>query len=113
MDWGRVFFIFFSLMSLTSVVGYLYDPNLVMLFVAASVNFISTTLKIGVKNLLSSEMLASSLVVDLHLIPAFFFLQIGDHWELANALAVGALAANIFAAILMLIESTKTRDADY
>lgn len=113
MDWGRVFFIFFSLMSLTSIIGYLYDPSLVMLFIAAAVNFISTTLKIGVKNLLSSEMLASSLVVDLHLIPAFLFLQLSANEKMAKALAVGALAACVFSVALMLIECAKSKDSEY
>lgn len=113
MDWGRVFFIFFSLMSLTSIIGYIYDSNLIMLFIAAVVNFISTTLKIGVKNMLSSEMLASSLVVDLHLIPAFLFHQLSHKEAMANALAVGALAASIFSVALMLIECAKSKDSDY
>ncbi|VEJ24754.1 integral membrane protein [Helicobacter cholecystus] len=113
MDWGRIFFIFFSLMSLTSIIGFLYDPSLIMLFIAAAVNFISTTLKIGVKNLLSSEMLASSLVVDLHLIPAFLVLQIYHNQKVANALAVGALAACIFSVALMLIECAKSKESDF
>lgn len=113
MDWGRVFFIFFSLMSLTSIVGYVYDPSLTMLFSAAAVNFISTTLKIGVKSQLSSEMLASSLVVDLHLVPAFIFLQFTQDAKVANALAVGALAASVFSVALMLIECAKSKDVDY
>ncbi|MCE3047089.1 DUF6394 family protein [Helicobacter kayseriensis] len=113
MDWGRVFFIFFSLMSLTSVIGYVYNESLVMLFIAAAVNFISTTLKIGVKNMLSSEMLASSLVVDLHLIPAFLFYQLAGDLEMTNALAIGALAASVFSVALMLIECAKSKDSDY
>lgn len=49
MDWGKVIFIFFSLGSLTSTAGFLWDPNVVILFVALALNLISTTLKIGVK----------------------------------------------------------------
>jgi hypothetical protein len=74
MDWGKVVFIFFSLMSLTSISGYLYDStSSVLLFVALSVNLISTILKIGVKNLLAAELFAASLVADLHLIPATYY----------------------------------------
>lgn len=112
MDWGKVVFIFFTLMSLTSTAGFLYDENIVVLFIAASVNVISTVLKMGVKNLLSAEMMASSLVADLHLIPAFIYLQFfGDH-KTATALVIGALIANIFSAVLVFIESAKSRDIE-
>jgi len=110
MDWGKVVYVFFSLMSLTSIAGFLYENTSISLFVAASVNLISTILKIGVRNLLSAELLASSLVADLHLIPAFIFLVVigNDSW--AIALAIGALIANIFSMGLVYIESSKTRD---
>jgi len=112
MDWGKVIFIFFRLMSLTSTAGFLYDENVIVLFIAANANIISTILKIGVKNLLSAEMMASSLVADLHLIPAFIYFQfLGDH-EGAIALAIGALVANIFSTILVFIESAKLRDIE-
>ena len=42
-------------------------------FVAASINLVSTLLKIGVKNLLSAELFASSLVADLHLYTSFCY----------------------------------------
>ncbi len=113
MDWGKVIFVFFILMSLTSTAGFLYDQNPIILFIAGSVNIISTILKIGVKNLLAAEMLASSLVADLHLIPAFFYLQFSNDVETAVALAIGALAANIFSAALVIVESAKTRDIEY
>ena len=59
MDWGKVIYVFFSLMSLTTTAGFLYDHNPVNLYVAASVNLISTILKIGVRNLLAAELLAT------------------------------------------------------
>ena len=112
MDWGKVTYIFFSLMSLTTTAGFLYEPNAVALFLAAGVNVISTILKIGVKNLLAAELLASSLVADLHLIPAFMVLTfIGDE-RLAIALAIGAIVANIFSIALALIESAKSQEKD-
>ena len=36
MDWGKVVYIFFSLMSLTTTAGFLYDQNAISLFLAAS-----------------------------------------------------------------------------
>lgn len=113
MDWGRILFVFFTLMSLTSTVGFLCDPNIVLLFLAAAVNFISTTLRIGTRKLLSSELLASSIVADFHLLPAFLWYQILGDLSVAYALSVGALVANVFSAILILIESARVRDSDY
>ncbi|RAX54271.1 hypothetical protein CCY99_04470 [Helicobacter sp. 16-1353] len=113
MDWGRILFIFFTLMSLTSTMGFLFDPNIVLLFLAAAINFISTTLRIGTKKLLSSELLASSIVADFHLIPAFLWFQILGDLDVAYALAIGALAANVFSIIIIFIESAKMRDTDY
>lgn len=112
MDWGKVTYIFFSLMSLTTTAGFLYEPNVVALFVAAGVNVISTILKLGVKNLLAAELLASSLVADLHLIPAFMVLTFTDNLTLTISLAIGAIVANIFAIALALIESAKSQDKE-
>ncbi len=112
MDWGKVTYIFFSLMSLTTTAGFLYEPNVVALFVAAGVNVISTILKLGVKNLLAAELLASSLVADLHLIPAFMVLTFTDNLALTISLAIGAIVANIFAIALALIESAKSQDKE-
>ena len=110
MDWGKVIYVFFSLMSLTSTAGFLYEHSGVALFVAASLNLVSTILKIGVRNLLAAELLASSLVADLHLIPAFIYLEVAENMEVAIALAIGALLANIFSMGLVYIESSKNRD---
>jgi hypothetical protein len=113
MDWGKVIYVFFSLMSLTTTAGFLFDHNTIALFIAAAVNVLSTILKIGVRNLLAAELLASSLVADLHLIPAFFFLQLSGDLETAIALAIGAVVANLFSIALVLIESSKARDDEY
>lgn len=99
-------------MSLTTTAGFLYEPNAVALFIAAGVNVISTILKIGVKNLLSAELLASSLVADLHLIPAFMVLTFTDNIRMAIALAIGAVVANVFSIALALIESAKSQEKD-
>ena len=110
MDWGKVIYVFFSLMSLTSIAGFLYEQNSVALFFAASVNLVSTFLKIGVRNLLSAELFASSLVADLHLVPAFVYLEIVGNISWAMSLAIGALIANIFSMGLVYIESSRTRE---
>lgn len=110
MDWGKVIYIFFSLMSFTTIAGFIYDQNPINLYIAASVNLISTVLKVGVRNLLAAELLASSLVADLHLLPAFFLLQIGHDMDSAVALSIGALIANAVSVALVLIESAKVKE---
>ncbi len=112
MDWGKVTYIFFSLMSLTTTAGFLYEDTAIALFLAAGVNVISTILKIGVRNLLSAELMASSLVADLHLIPAFIVYTFTDNVNLAIALAIGAVVANIYSVALVLIESAKSYEKE-
>jgi hypothetical protein len=113
MDWGRVVYVFFALMSLTSTAGFLYDHSSVNLFIAAMVNLISTLLKLGVRQMLSAELLAGSLVADLHLIPAFFFLEFQTNISTSVALAIGAVVANFYVIIAALIESVKTENKYY
>ena len=110
MDWGKVIYVFFTLMSLTSTAGFLYEHSAIALFVAASLNLVSTILKIGVRNLLSAELFASSLVADLHLIPAFIYLEIAGNMTWAVALSIGALIANVFSIVLDFIESARVRE---
>ena len=112
MNWGKVTYIFFSLMSLTTSAGFLYEDTAIALFLAASVNIISTILKIGVRNLLSAELLASSLVADLHLVPAFIAYTFYNNVELSIGLAIGAVVANIYSLALSLIESAKSNDEE-
>ena len=112
MDWGKVTYIFFSLMSLTTTAGFIYEPNAIALFLATGVNVISTILKIGVRNLMAAELLASSLVADLHLIPAFIVFTFTINVDLAVSLAIGAVVANIFSIALALIESSKSKDME-
>ena len=110
MDWGKVVYVFFTLMSLTSIAGFLYQDSAVTLFIAATLNLISTVLKLGVRNLLAAELLASSLVADLHLIPAFIHMQMTGELRWAIALSIGALIANLFSMALVLVESARTRE---
>jgi len=109
MNWGKVFYIFFTLMSLTTSAAFLYEHTIVALFIAGSVNVVSTLLKIGVRNLLSAELLAGSLVADLHLLPAFFALEFYDNVALSVGLVIGAVVANIYTIIISTIESAKEK----
>ncbi len=110
MDWGKVIYIFFALMSLTTTIGFMVDHNTIALFIAGSINLVSTLLKIGVKNILSAELFASSLVADLHLIPAFLYAELADDMTAAVAMAAGALVANLFSIGLVYIEALKTKE---
>ncbi len=110
MDWSKVIYIFFTLMSLTSTAAFLYDHSPIMLFVAAGLNLISTIIKLGVRNLLAAELLAASIVADLHLIPAFIALEVGESMSWALSLSIGAMIANVFAIIILFIESAKTKE---
>ena len=112
MNWGKVFYMFFTLMSLTTSAAFLYEHSVVALFIAGSVNVVSTLLKIGVRNLLSAELLAGSLVADLHLIPAFFALQFYNNEALATGLVIGAVVANLYTIFISMIESAKEK-ADF
>ncbi|CCB79452.1 DUF6394 family protein [Helicobacter bizzozeronii] len=113
MDWGRVIFTIFSLLSTTSLAGFLYEPNIVILFTAMAINLIATTLKIGVQKQFASELMGGSLVALLHLLPAFVFLQILNNIIFAYVLVIGALISNVFCLILLIIDSTKNTDTEY
>jgi len=112
MNWGKVFYIFFTLMSLTTSAAFLYENSTVALFIAGSVNMVSTLMKIGVRNILSAELLAGSLVADLHLIPAFFSLQFYGNDRIAVGLVIGAVIANLYTIFVSMIESSKEK-ADF
>lgn len=112
MNVGRIIHIFFTLMSLTTTAGFLYEQNPIALFIAASINLVSTLLKIGVKKTLSTEIFASSLVTDVHLIIAFVLTQVYGMSmnSLVYSMTIGAVISNIFTLILVLIEAIKNKD---
>lgn len=110
MNWSRVIYTFFALMSLTTLAGFLYDHSDITLFIAASINLISTLLKIGVRNMLSAELFASSLVADLHLVPALVMVMNSGMSPVILALAIGGLIANIFSICLIIVEASKMRE---
>jgi len=109
MNFVKITHVFFTLMSLTTIAGFLYHPSPVLLFVAASINVIATLLRIGVSNVLSAELFAGSLVADLHLIPAFIAFEIYHLEETSIALAIGSLIASIFTVCLIFIEASKSK----
>lgn len=113
MNFKKIMHVFFTLMSLTTIAGFLYDPSSISLFIAASVNVISTLLRIGVNNVLSAELFSGSLVADLHLIPAFIAFEIYHLFEMTMALVIGALLANIFTTCLIMIEAAKSKHSEY
>ena len=52
--------------------------------------------------------MAASLVADLHLIPSFIYMQVFNNVNVAVALALGALVANIVSIVFIAIESIKS-----
>lgn len=95
---------FFILMALTTNISFVLSPNPYELAITISANLFATILKMGEGRILSNELMASSLVADLHLIPAGFVYFLGSVEE-AVGLAMGALAANIVSIILGIIET--------
>ena len=59
---------------------------------------------------LQAELFASSLVADLHLIPAFVYFEVYGETKTAIALAIGAIVANIFSMIIVAIEASKIKE---
>ncbi len=105
MDWSKVGTAFFVMMSLTTTVGFVYDGDPYELIASVSFNLIATLLKLGSKKTLSAELLATSLAADLHLIPALIFYEMGSRQTLIEALAWGALVANVFSVVILIIET--------
>ena len=111
MNWGRAIYIFFVLMSLTTTVGFLFDQNSTVLFIATCINIIATLLKLGIKSTLSTELFISSFVADLHLIPALILVILDDSTlNAALALSIGAVVANIFSIVILLIDIIKEQE---
>ncbi len=94
---------FFMLMALTTSVSYIANPSIYELITAVTLNLIATILKIGTRGMLNVEYLATSIVADIHLIPALF-LHESDKPE-AVSLVWGAVVANIVSIVIMLIEA--------
>ncbi len=104
MRYKKILTDFFILMSLTTNISFIVSPSGYELVITVAMNLAATILKIGEGKVLSTEMLASSLVADLHLIPALFLFYLGDQVE-AVGLAQGALAANVISVVISIIET--------
>ncbi len=104
MSFKKIFNHFFILMALTTNISFLIYPHPIEIVITVFANLTATILKIGESRVLSTELLATSLVADLHLIPAIFVFFLGNVDE-AISLAYGALAANIVSVILFVIET--------
>ncbi len=104
MNFKKIFNHFFILMALTTNISFLIYPHPIEIVITVFANLTATILKIGESRALSTELLATSLVADLHLIPAIFVFFLGNVDE-AISLAYGALAANIVSVILFVIET--------
>jgi uncharacterized membrane protein len=112
MDFKKIFYVFFTLMSLTTTIGFVFIPSHLAIFIATGINVMSSILHIGTRNLIAAESLASSLVADLHLIPAFIFYVIYDDLQIGLSFAIGAIVANIFSLLLTLSVSAKQDNDD-
>ncbi len=104
MSFKRIFNHFFILMALTTNISFLIYPHPIEIVITVFANLTATILKVGESRVLSTELLATSLVADLHLIPAIFVFFLGNVDE-AISLAYGALAANIVSVVLFVIET--------
>jgi hypothetical protein len=119
MDWNKTYYIFFALMSLTTTSGFLYENNLLMITLALCVNLISTIIKLSSqKKVYSMSLLTSSFVADLHLIPAWYVLYYHQNHFLSTSFAIGAVLANLYAMMMIVIEMIKNSknfddDLDY
>lgn len=110
MYWGRVFTTFFIIMALSTNIGFIFDPSAFELILATSFNLIATTLKLGKRGILSAEILATSFVADLHLVPAvYMFFAVGNVLA-AKGLAMGAAVANVISIIFIIIDLVKHED---
>lgn len=106
MEWNKVFSVFFILMALTTLVGYIVDQDIYALVIGISMNLIATTIKFGSRTTLGNELLAASLVADLHLLPAAMIHFIAPEREmLAIAMVMGAIVANVISVILVVCET--------
>lgn len=110
MDWGKVFSTFFIIMALTTNIGFIYDPTAYELIMATSFNLIATTLKLGKRGMVSAEILATSLVADLHLLPALYVFFVLQSVTSAQGLALGAAVANVISMIFVMIDITKIEE---
>ncbi len=105
MDWGKVAAIFFILMALTTNASFVYGSDPFNLIITTFMSLIATLLKLGSRKTLGAELMATSLVADLHLVPAMVALFGFNNVDLAIGLAIGALVANFISVVLITIDT--------
>jgi len=122
MNMGKVVFGFFVLLALTLNFGFFLGDidnpdhhDVYELFAALTVGLIATVLKFGERSQMGAVLLASSLVVDLHLIAAAIVWAVAVHMTEAGmtpmvmatvvSLSGGALLANLLSVVLLTLET--------
>ncbi|MGY6586674.1 MAG: DUF6394 family protein [Wenzhouxiangella sp.] len=122
MNMSKVVFGFFVLLALTLNFGFFLGEidnpdhhNVYELFAALVVGLIATVMKLGERSQMSAMLLASSLVVDLHLIAAALVWAFAVHitdigltpavMATIVSLSGGALLANLLSVVLLTMET--------
>jgi hypothetical protein len=122
MNMSKVVFGFFVLLALTLNFGFFLGEidnpdhhNVYELFAALVVGLIATVMKLGERSQMSAMLLASSLVVDLHLIAAALVWTIAVHvtdigltpavTATIVSLSGGALLANLLSVVLLTMDT--------
>ncbi len=122
MNMSKVVFGFFVLLALTLNFGFFLGEidnpdhhNVYELFAALVVGLIATVMKLGERSQMSAMLLASSLVVDLHLIAAALVWAIAVHvtdigltpavMATIVSLSGGALLANLLSVVLLTMDT--------
>jgi len=123
MNLGKVVFGFFVLLALTLNFGFFIGDidnpdhhNVYELFAALIVGLIATVMKLGERSQIGAVLLASSLVVDLHLIAAAVIWVVAVHVTEVGltpavmasivSLSGGALLANLLSVVLLTMETS-------
>ena len=126
MNLEKVIFSFFMILALTLNFGFFYgeidDPvhhNVYELFAVIVVNLIATLMKFGDKSQMGAMLLATSLVAMVQLIAGSIVWVFAEHINQTGltpstmativALSGGAMLANIFSVILLMIEASMFR----
>ena len=122
MNMSKVIFGFFVLLALTLNFGFFLGEidnpdhhNVYELFAALIVGLIATIMKLGERSQMSAMLVASSLVVDLHLLAAVIVWTLSVHvFEVGLtpgimasivSLSGGALLANLLSVVLLTMET--------
>ncbi|TVS09923.1 MAG: hypothetical protein EA419_11950 [Wenzhouxiangella sp.] len=122
MNMSKVIFGFFVLLALTLNFGFFLGEidnpdhhNVYELFAALVVGLIATVMKLGERSQMSAMLVASSLVVDLHLLAAVIVWALSVHvFEVGLTPAImasivslsgGALLANLLSVVLLTMET--------